>query len=69
MLFGFARGTLILVAFTSLLSLSPVVTETDFWKDSKLVPKLVVLKDWARDVLGKGSDYIDPSLIERALGS
>ncbi|WP_438465027.1 CvpA family protein [Marinomonas sp. PE14-40] len=69
MLFGFARGTLILVAFTSLLSLSPVVTETDFWKDSKLVPKLVVLKDWARDVLGKGSDYLDPSLIERALGS
>lgn len=69
MLFGFARGTLILVAFTSLLSLSPVVTETGFWKDSKLVPKLVVLKDWARDVLGKSSEFINPALIERALGS
>jgi len=69
MLFGFARGTLILVAFISLLSLSPVVTETGFWKESKLVPKLVVLKDWARDVLGKSSELLDPTLIERALGS
>jgi len=68
MLFGFARGALILIVLVSLLSLSPAVVETDFWQDSTFVPKLVVLKDWARDILGKGSELVnDPTLIERTL--
>lgn len=70
MLFGFARGTLILVVLTSLLSLSPTVVETDLWKQSAFVPKLVVLKDWARNLLGKGTEFInDSSLIKQTLGT
>ena len=69
MVFGFARGGLIVVAFVSLLSLSPSIEKTSLWKSSQLVPQLVLLKDWARDVLGKSSDIINPSLINRALGN
>ena len=69
MIFGFARGTLIIVAFISLLSLSPIMVENDFWKESQLVPKMVVLKDWAREILGKSSDLLNPALIERAFSN
>ncbi|TPE55578.1 CvpA family protein [Maribrevibacterium harenarium] len=69
MLFGFARGSLIIVAFVSLLSLSPAIEKTTFWQQSQLVPQLVILKDWVREMLGKGSDLVDPSLINRALSS
>lgn len=69
MLFGFARGSLIVVAFVSLLSLSPAIEKAEFWKSSQLVPQLVVMKDWVREMLGKGSESIDSSLIERALSS
>ncbi len=69
MLFGFARGSLIVVAFVSLLSLSPAIEKAEFWKSSQLVPQLVVMKDWVREMLGKGSESFDSSLIERALSS
>ncbi|MFD1383713.1 CvpA family protein [Rhodanobacter aciditrophus] len=69
MLFGFARGSLIVVAFVSLLSLSPAIEKAEFWKSSQLVPQLVVMKDWVREMLGKGSESLDSSLIERALSS
>ncbi|KZN15258.1 CvpA family protein [Marinomonas sp. TW1] len=69
MLFGFARGSLIVVAFVSLFSLSPAIQETDFWKTSQLIPQLGQLNDWTRDMLGKSSELIDPALIERALGN
>ncbi|MCO4784608.1 CvpA family protein [Marinomonas atlantica] len=69
MLFGFVRGALIVVAFISLLSLSPAVEKSDMWKSSQLVPQLVVLKDWVREMLGKGSEAFDSSLIERTLNS
>ncbi|RDL46129.1 CvpA family protein [Marinomonas piezotolerans] len=69
MLFGFARGSLIVVAFVSLLSLSPALEKAEFWKSSQLVPQLVIMKDWVREMLGKGSESLDSSLIERALSS
>jgi membrane protein required for colicin V production len=69
MVFGFARGSLIIVAFISLLSLSPAIEETDFWKTSQLIPQLGQLNDWTRDMLGKSTDLIDSSLIDRALGN
>ena len=69
MLFGFVRGGLIVVAFISLLSLSPAIEKSDMWKSSQLVPQLVVLKDWVREMLGKGGDVFDSSLIERTLTS
>ncbi|AEF54648.1 CvpA family protein [Marinomonas posidonica] len=69
MLFGFARGSLIVVAFVSLLSLSPAIQETDFWKTSQLIPQLGQLNDWTREMLGKSSELIDSTLIERALSN
>jgi len=69
MVFGFARGALIIVAVVSLLSLSPLITENEFWQESKLTPNLILLKDWAQEMLGKSSDLVDPTLIDRALQS
>jgi len=69
MVFGFARGALVVVAFVSLLSLSPSIEKTQMWKTSTLIPQLVSLKDWTRDMLGKSSDAVSPSLINRVLGS
>ncbi|ETI62070.1 CvpA family protein [Marinomonas profundimaris] len=68
-LFGFARGGLIVVAFVSLLSLSPAIEKTEFWKTSQLIPQLGQLNDWTRDMLGKSSDLMDSTLIDRALGN
>lgn len=68
LLFGFARGTLILIVLVSLMSLSSDVIETAFWKESVFAPKLVVLKDWVRDLLGRGSELMnDPAFIEKTL--
>lgn len=67
MLFGFARGSLIVIAFVSLLSLSPAIEETEFWKSSQLIPQLGQLNDWTREVLGKSSDLVDSTLIDRVL--
>ncbi|RUM50341.1 MAG: CvpA family protein, partial [Marinomonas sp.] len=53
----------------SLLSLSPAIEKSDMWKSSQLVPQLVVLKDWVREMLGKGGEVFDSSLIERTLTS
>ncbi|ADZ91326.1 CvpA family protein [Marinomonas mediterranea] len=69
MVFGFARGSLVVIAFVSLLSLSPAIEKTQFWQTSQLIPQLVIMKDWVREMLGKGSDMIDPSLIERTFNS
>ncbi|MCV2402834.1 CvpA family protein [Marinomonas sp. C2222] len=67
MLFGFARGSLIVIAFVSLLSLSPAIEETEFWKSSQLIPQLGQLNDWTREMLGKSSDLVDSTLIDRVL--
>lgn len=69
MVFGFARGGLVVVAFVSLLSLSPAIEKTEMWKSSTLIPQLVLLKDWTRDMLGKSSDALNPSLMHRVLDS
>lgn len=69
MVFGFARGSMVVVAFVSLLSLSPAIEKTDMWKSSQLIPQLVLLKDWTREMLGKGSELVNPSLLDRALSS
>ncbi|BFM48384.1 CvpA family protein [Marinomonas sp. THO17] len=69
MLFGFARGSLIVVAFVSLLSLSPAIQETEFWQTSQLIPQLGQLNEWTREMLGKSSELMDSTLIDRALGN
>ncbi|MEP0073271.1 MAG: CvpA family protein [Marinomonas sp.] len=69
MLFGFARGSLIVVAFVSLLSLSPAIEQAEFWKSSQLIPQLGQLNEWTREMLGKSSDLMDSTLMDRVLGS
>lgn len=69
MVFGFARGSVIIVAFVSLLSLSPTIEETEFWKTSRLIPQLGQLNGWMREMLGKNMDLMDSSLIDRAFGN
>ena len=69
MIFGFARGSLIVVAFVSLLSLSPAIEQTEFWKTSQLIPQLGQLNEWTREMLGKSSDLMDSTFIDRVLGS
>ncbi|GAB3475380.1 CvpA family protein [Marinomonas epiphytica] len=69
MVFGFAKGSLIVVAFVSLLSLSPAIEKTEMWKSSQLIPQLVLLKGWVSDLLSKGSEVVNPTLIDRALSS
>ncbi|GGN25689.1 MULTISPECIES: CvpA family protein [Marinomonas] len=69
MLFGFARGSLIVIAFVALLSLSPAIEQSEFWKTSQLIPQLSQLNDWTRDMVGKSSNLMDSSLIDRALGN
>ncbi|TBR42151.1 CvpA family protein [Marinomonas agarivorans] len=66
MIFGFARGALILVILVSLMSLSVDIVDTPFWQESIFAPKLVILKDWLRELLGRGSEFMnDPSFIEQ----
>lgn len=66
MIFGFARGALILVVLVSLMGLSADIVNTAFWQDSIFAPKLVILKDWLRELLGRGSEFMnDPTLIEQ----
>ena len=68
MVFGFARGALILVVLVSLMSLSADIIKTAFWQDSIFAPQLVILKDWLRELLGRGSEFMnDPTLIEKTL--
>lgn len=67
MLFGFVRGSLIVVAFISLLSLSPAIEKMEFWTESQFAPQLVVLKDWVREMLGKGGDVISSSPLSNVL--
>ena len=69
MLFGFARGSLIVIAFVALLSLSPAIEQSEFWKTSQLIPQLSQLNDWTRDMVGKSSNLMDSALIDRALGN
>ncbi|WP_232827936.1 CvpA family protein [Marinomonas shanghaiensis] len=69
MLFGFARGSLIVIAFVALLSLSPAIEQTEFWKTSQLIPQLSQLNDWTREMVGKSTNLMDSTLIDRALGN
>lgn len=69
MLFGFARGSLIVVAFISLMSLSPAIEQAEFWTSSQLIPQLGQLNEWTREMLGKSSDLMDSTLMDRVLGS
>jgi len=54
MVFGLARGALIIVVFTAVAGLTPL-TEDTWWKESKLIPHFQLVEEWSRETfLGMG---------------
>lgn len=47
--FGFARGVLICVVLVFLLRMTPVVQDP-WWQQSELIPHLVLMEDWTKQV-------------------
>ena len=57
MVFGTARGLLILVAIVYGLQ-NTAVPNDPWWQDSMLMPHLVLIADWARITLPGATDYV-----------
>ena len=62
MVFGTARGGLLIVVLIGLLSLAPV-QEDLWWRESALVPHFLLIADWSKNlILGFGSQWVAGSL-------
>ncbi|WP_312243661.1 CvpA family protein [Stutzerimonas nitrititolerans] len=62
MVFGAARGGLLIVVLVGLLSLAPV-QEDLWWRESTLVPHFLLVADWSKNlILGFGSQWVAGSL-------
>ncbi|WP_312976904.1 CvpA family protein [Stutzerimonas nitrititolerans] len=62
MVFGAARGGLLIVVLVGLLSLAPV-QEDLWWRESALVPHFLLVADWSKNlILGFGSQWVAGSL-------
>lgn len=62
MVFGAARGGLLIVVLVGLLSLAPV-QEDLWWRESALVPHFLLIADWSKNlILGFGSQWVAGSL-------
>ncbi len=58
MVFGAARGLLLVVVVVGLLSLAPVQQDT-WWKQSTLIPHFLLIADWSKNlVLGLSGEWI-----------
>ena len=58
MAFGAARGVLLVVVAVGLLSLGPV-QQDEWWKESQLVPKFLLVADWSKNlILGWSSQWL-----------
>jgi membrane protein required for colicin V production len=58
MAFGAARGVLLVVVAVGLLSLGPV-QQDEWWKQSQLVPKFLLVADWSKNlILGWSSQWL-----------
>ena len=58
MVFGAARGLLLVVILIGLLSLAPVQNDT-WWQQSALVPHFLLIADWSKNlILGLSGDWI-----------
>jgi membrane protein required for colicin V production len=49
MVFGLARGLLVLVVGAGLMRLTPL-TEDEWWKDSHLIPEILEVEEWSREL-------------------
>ena len=50
MVFGAARGVLLVVVAAGLLSLAPVEAD-DWWRQSQLIPHFLLVADWSKDLI------------------
>ena len=50
MVFGGARGALLVVVFTGLLSLAPV-QQDPWWQQSSLLPHFLMVADWSKNLI------------------
>ena len=49
MVFGLARGALVVLAIVILLPSMVPVDEDNWWQQSRLIPRFLVFEDWARE--------------------
>lgn len=62
MVFGAARGGLLIVVLVGLLSLAPV-QQDPWWRESTLLPHFLLVADWSKNlILGFGSQWVAGSL-------
>ncbi|QLF91881.1 CvpA family protein [Pseudomonas sp. ABC1] len=62
MVFGAARGGLLIVVLVGLLSLAPV-QEDLWWRESTLIPHFLLIADWSKNlILGVGGQWVSSSL-------
>ncbi|MFA0995136.1 MULTISPECIES: CvpA family protein [Pseudomonas syringae group] len=58
MVFGAARGGLLIVVAVGLLSLGPV-QQDQWWQQSRLVPQFLIVADWSKNlILGMSSKWL-----------
>lgn len=58
MVFGAARGLLLIVILVGLLSLAPVQHDS-WWQQSTLIPHFLLIADWSKDlILGLSGEWI-----------
>ncbi|WP_207063111.1 CvpA family protein [Motiliproteus sp. SC1-56] len=57
MVFGAARGGLIVVVAVALLGMTPVIQDR-WWSESTLIPHFQLMEDWTRDVASGASSLI-----------
>lgn len=50
MVFGAARGALLVVVAVGLLSLAPVQADT-WWRESELIPHFLLVADWSKNLI------------------
>ena len=58
MVFGLARGIVVVLALIIFLPMLFPVNQESWWHDSLLVPKLVMLEDWARYVFSQALSWL-----------
>lgn len=65
MVFGFARGTLVVLALVVVIPLLVPVHEDAWWQQSSIIPHLTLMEGWARttfaDLVGVAGGWLDES--------
>lgn len=62
MVFGGARGALLVVVLTGLLSLAPV-QQDPWWQQSSLIPHFLIVADWSKNlIVGLAGQWLSSNL-------